>query len=117
MMGYGLLGVFLAVLCLLSLMPLATWPLNAVSPSLQKVMHVILYGVLAAMIVWVLRNAGLGALAVAVAALLLPVGFGALMEGLQRMTPYRVGSWRDVGWDAVGAFIAVAIAMGLLFKG
>ncbi|MEJ2347552.1 MAG: VanZ family protein [Gammaproteobacteria bacterium] len=117
MIGYGLLGAFLAVLCLLSLMPLAAWPLNAVPPSLQKVMHVILYGVLAALLVWVLNNAGLGVLAVGGAAFLGPVGFGALMEWLQRMTPYRVGSWRDVGWDAMGAFIAVAVAMGLLFKG
>jgi VanZ family protein len=117
MIGAALLGAFLAVLCLLSLMPLDAWPLNAVSPPLQKAMHVILYGVLAALLVWVLRDVGLGALAVGAAALVVPVGFGALMEWLQRLTPYRVGSWRDVGWDAVGAFIAVAIAMGMLFKG
>jgi len=117
MTGYGLLAAFLAVLCVLSLMPLDTWPLNAVSPPLQKMMHVLLYGALAALLVWVLQSAGFGALAVGAAAILVPVGFGAAMEGLQRMTPHRVGSWRDVGWDAVGAVIAVAIAMGTLFKG
>ena len=37
------------------------------------------------------------------------VAYGAAMEIVQRFIPPRVGAWEDVGWDALGAGIALAM--------
>ena len=42
------------------------------------------------------------------------VAYGAAMEMVQRFIPERAGAWEDVGWDALGAGIALAMVQLVL---
>lgn len=99
----------LAVLAALSLAPAGSEPVRSSPLWLQKTMHVALYGVLAALTAWSLSSIDLDRTVLLGLAWLLAAGFGALMELLQRGRPRRSGNWADVGRNAAGAAIGVAV--------
>ena len=90
-------------------------PLNVMVAKLpallQKIAHVVCYGVLTFLCAWTVQPAGATqVIAVFVGA----VGFGAAMEWLQLRVPTRVGSYRDVLLNALGAAAGLLVAAVVL---
>lgn len=81
--------------------------------SLQKILHVGLYGVLAIILVWTLEVVEPDAPRFA-AAFGIAVGLGAAMEWCQKRVPGRFGTLSDVGLDASGALLGLLAAAVLL---
>ena len=46
-------------------------------------------------------------------AVLIPTAFGAAMEGVQSLLPYRSAEWGDFFANLIGATIGVALALGV----
>lgn len=92
-------GLLLAVTLIVSLLPISA---TAAIPWQDKLQHLLTFFLL---MLWFGLLSG-HRLRVAVALLL----FGALVEGLQWLTPYRLAEWLD--WLADGA--GIALAWGLL---
>src|SRR3990172_5997305 len=91
-----LVGLWAAVILLFSV----TAPLPGTGIIPDKVVHVAAYAVLA----FLLRR---GLLASPVAAVLAAVAYGALVEGIQSILPWRRAEWWDLGANTLGAVIAV----------
>lgn len=77
---------------------------------LQKLLHIVLYGVLALLWTWTLYPLGMSWVHVGLCVLVLTIGFGAIMEWLQMRIPGRFGTWTDVGLDAAGAALGFVLA-------
>ena len=99
----------MGVLALLSLAPSSSKVVRTSSVRLQKLMHVGLYAVLAALLIWTLRQAGFTSPGIFPVAWLLATGIGGLMELSQRGRAGRVGSWIDVVRNAGGAAIGTLV--------
>ena len=113
--------VFMALLLLLSALPSRARPgdsgfvrlVAVIPPPVQKTLHVCLYAVLAFLWAWTLGEVD-GATIKFLVPILVAVGFGAAMEGLQTLIPGRVGSWHDVLLNGVGAGAGLLAAILLL---
>lgn len=81
--------------------------------SLQKILHVGLYGVLSVTLVWTLESVEPDPLRFA-AAFVIAVALGAAMEWCQKRVPGRFGTLADVGLDAAGALLGLFAAALLL---
>ena len=90
-----------------------TW-LVALTPTLlQKMMHVLIYAVLAMLWAWTLESLGPRWVRIALA-LLLSIGLGAALEWYQTKIPGRFGSLVDVLLNAAGAIAGIVVALFLL---
>ncbi len=81
--------------------------------SLQKSLHVVLYGVLTTILVWTLEPVEPAVLRFATA-FVIAVALGAAMEWCQKRVPGRFGTLADLGLDASGAVLGL-LAAALLF--
>jgi len=102
-----LLAVLASVaIAILLLIPLPAPVEGLGPPESDKVMHALLFGILAALWAWALRTrTTLRVLAVAGAVAL----YGGGLELLQALTPYRNCDWRDFAADAGGALLAAGV--------
>lgn len=108
---------FMAMIVALSLTPAASrsgetvfhWLVDNTSTPAQKILHVVIYAVLAFLLVWALDNVAtrIGRVALAVT---LVVGLGATLEWCQLNVPGRFGSLTDVALNAVGALLGIILA-------
>ena len=113
--------LFMAALLALSVVPgrahegdsFFIWAVAATPSLLQKVMHVLLYAVLAFLWAWTLEAVGSMYLRLIVA-LSLAISFGGLMEWAQTHIPGRYGALGDVLLNAAGAMLGLAAAILLL---
>jgi VanZ family protein len=101
----------LAVLATLAIAVLLLIPLPAAAegfgpPESDKVLHLLLFGVLTLLWAWALRPARAPALLGLAAAVAL---YGGALELLQALTPYRSCDWRDFAADATGALLAAGL--------
>src|SRR3972149_3653168 len=96
-----LVGLWAAVILLFSV----TAPLPGTGIIPDKVVHVAAYALLA----FLLRRGLLASpvAAPAVVAVLAAVAYGALVEGIQSILPWRRAEWWDLGGNALGAVMAV----------
>src|SRR3989304_5801076 len=96
-----LVGLWAAVILLFSV----TAPLPGTGIIPDKVVHVAAYALLA----FLLRRGLLASpvAAPAVVAVLAAVAYGALVEGIQSILPWRRAEWWDLGANALGAVMAV----------
>ncbi len=89
------------------------WLVWVAPMPLQKVMHVLLYGLLAFLLAWALENVESRWTRYALA-LALSVSLGAVLEGLQTRIPGRFGTLGDVLLNGGGALLGLALALVLL---
>jgi VanZ family protein len=75
-------------------------------PESDKVVHIVLFGGLAALWAWSLRAWRGRALVVVAAAVAL---YGGLLELAQGLTTYRTADWNDFFADAIGCAVAGAL--------
>ena len=112
---------FLSLLALVSLVPGLHRPgdsefiwLVAHFPTLaQKLLHILLYGLLALLLAWTLEGTG-SRMQRLIIALVIAVAFGALMEWCQTKVPGRFGSLYDVVLNAAGAALGLVAAWWML---
>jgi VanZ family protein len=112
---------FMALLALVSLIPGDTRQGNpalirllAQTPTLlQKVLHVLLYGILALLLAWTLDGIQSGTYQLLIA-LLIAVTFGAVMEWGQTRVPGRFGTVQDIALNATGAALGLLAAAFIL---
>lgn len=102
---------YTAMIWVLSSIPGGTGPtapglLDWLAPWLQNALHVPLFFGLAWTWLWALEPRGMRPAATILAALLLSVGYAALDEWHQGLTPGRYASAADLGRDAIGAVLA-----------
>jgi VanZ family protein len=103
---------FMALLALVSLIPGDTRQGNpalirllAQTPTLlQKVLHVLLYGILALLLAWTLDGIQSGTYQL----------FGAVMEWGQTRVPGRFGTVQDIALNATGAALGLLAAAFIL---
>lgn len=111
----------MSLLALLSLVPGHHKPgdsafiwLVAHTPTLaQKLMHVVMYGVLTLMLVWTFDGIETRTLRLLVS-LVIAIAFGAAMEWCQTMVPGRYASAYDIALDAAGAALGLVTASFML---
>lgn len=84
------------------------WTVAVTPKLLQKSMHVVLYGMLAAAWIWVLEGITSTRRAIAAAALIAIV-FGAAMEVWQTSVPGRYGTLLDVLLNTLGVVAGVTV--------
>ncbi len=89
------------------------WLVWVAPMPLQKVMHVLLYGLLAFLLAWALENVESRWTRYALA-LALSVSLGAVLEGLQTRIPGRFGTLGDILLNGGGALLGLALALVLL---
>ena len=114
-------GAFVVLIVILSVTPgQATsgdtgfvWLVAVTPPPLQKLMHVVIYGMLAALWVWTLARVKTTPLRLALA-FVLTVGLGAILEWYQTQVPGRFGTLNDVLLNAVGAAAGLLVAVLVL---
>jgi len=89
------------------------WLVHVTPTALQKSMHIVSYGTLAAVLAWSLRpiDSTIARLAVA---FVIAAGFGALMEWLQLSIPGRFSSIYDIMLNAIGAAVGLAIGQQMI---
>ncbi len=73
----------------------------------DKVAHVAAYAVLGLLLRWALPASSPGL--PAVVTVLAVVAYGALLEGLQGLLPWRQAEWWDLGADTLGALVGVIL--------
>lgn len=112
---------FMGLLALVSLLPgihrpgdhIFIW-LVAETPSLiQKILHFLLYALLALLLMWTLEGIQ-SRTSRLLTALVIAVAFGALMEWCQTKVPGRFGSLYDIALNAAGAGMGLLAAIFLL---
>ncbi len=89
------------------------WLVSATPTSLQKLLHVLAYAVLAFLCMWTLDDIESAPIRIR-AALAITIATGALLEWYQIFVPGRFGTVTDVILNAVGAFFGVLGAAILL---
>ncbi len=97
--------VYLGVLFWAGLTPLQQLP----GPDFEladKVWHLLAFGGLAGLAARALAHWGRSSGRAAIEAALFSAALGALLEGLQSLTPYRAAEWADLVADALGALLA-----------
>ena len=88
--------------------------LAAKTPTpMQKVLHVLLYGVLALLLLWTFEGIQSRAYRFLIS-FIIAVAFGAVMEWCQTKVPGRFGTMYDVVLDAAGAALGLLVAVFLL---
>jgi hypothetical protein len=85
-------------------------------PTLQNLVHIPAYALLAFFWRWCLAAYARAGTAV-VLALVLTIGFGVFQEFYQTMIPGRYGSWSDVLFDAIGAIAGLWVFSRLQRRG
>jgi VanZ family protein len=103
----------MAVIALLSLIPgtptegdsVLVWAVARVSPGVQNLGHVVLYGILSLLWMRTLGRWGVGR--IRSASLIIAITFGILLELGQLQVPGRFGSLYDALLNALGAVIGV----------
>jgi VanZ family protein len=105
-------------------MPILHWLLPGSAPEtlllfhavVRKTAHIVLFAVLLLLVHRGLRDRLPGGwLASAAVALVVALALGCLAELQQTLVPDRTGSLRDVGWDGLGATLALG-ARRLLWR-
>lgn len=86
-----------------------TWAIAATPELLQKIGHLVLYGLLAMLWMRVLENTA--PMARILLSLLITVGFGAVLEWAQTSIPGRFGTAIDVVLNAGGAILGILAAV------
>ena len=102
---------FMALILILSVTPdqpmqgdsVFVWLVVTTPTLVQKILHLVVYGALATLWIWTLV-ARASARTSQTAAILVAIGFGAILEGCQAFVPGRFGSLYDVGLNGIGAF-------------
>lgn len=118
---WALTLVFVALIIGLSVTPgvarpddnLFSWLYAGTPPTAQKVLHVIIYGLLAFLWMWTLASIESTRTRLAVA-LVLALGLGVALEWYQTKVPGRFGTLIDVLLNAAGAIAGVVIAVIVL---
>jgi len=101
-------ALYLAVLFWAGLIPLKSLP----GPDFEladKVWHLLAFGGLAALLSRVLRHFQRSLLQSIGAGALISATLGAVLEGLQSLTPYRSADFADLAADALGAALAYVV--------
>ncbi len=89
---------------------LFSWLYAGTPPTVQKVLHIIMYGLLAFLWMWTLAGIEPARLRLGIA-LLLTLGLGVALEWHQTRVPGRFGTLVDALLNAVGALIGVVVAV------
>lgn len=89
---------------------LFSWLYAGTPPTTQKVLHVIMYGLLAFLWMWTLAGIESTRTRLAVA-LVLTLGLGVALEWYQTRVPGRFGTLIDVLLNAAGAIVGVVLAV------
>ena len=89
---------------------LFSWLYAGTPPTAQKILHIIVYALLAFLWMWTLAGIESTRLRLAVA-LLLTLGLGVVLEWYQTLVPGRFGTLIDVILNTVGAVIGVLVAV------
>ncbi len=89
------------------------WIVNITATPVQKVLHVLVYATLAALLVWSLDGIASRRLRFALA-LTLAVAIGAILEWYQLRVPGRFGTAVDVLLNTIGALLGLIVAALLL---
>ncbi len=92
---------------------LFSWLYAATPPTAQKVLHIIVYGLLAFLWVWTLANIESMHLRLGIS-FLLTLGLGFALEWYQTRVPGRYGTLVDALLNTVGALLGVLAAVLLL---
>jgi VanZ family protein len=92
---------------------LFSWLYAGTPPTAQKVLHIIMYGLLAFLWVWTLASIESTRLRLGIS-LLLTLGLGFALEWYQTRVPGRFGTLVDALLNAVGALIGVVVAVLLI---
>jgi VanZ family protein len=105
------------------LMPILHWGLPDASPAtlvmihlgMRKAMHLVEFGILALLWYRALAISGAGwTVRAAMMVLVLSVSFAALDELHQTLVPGRTAAVRDIGWDGLGAALALGARRAIL---
>jgi hypothetical protein len=112
---------FMALLALVSLLPgihrpgdhIFIWLVAETPTLIQKILHILLYAMLAILLMWTLEGME-SRTSRLLAALVTAVAFGALMEWGQTRVPGRFGSLYDVVLNAGGAALGLLASIFLL---
>ena len=92
---------------------LFSWLYAGTPPTAQKVLHIIMYGLLAFLWVWTLASIESTRLRLGIS-LLLTLGLGFALEWYQTRVPGRFGTLVAALLNAVGALIGVVVAVLLI---
>jgi hypothetical protein len=113
--------LFVAVIVGLSVTPgvdrpddsLFSWLFANTAPPVQKVLHVVIYAVLAALWMWTL--AGITSMPVRIGlSFALALALGVVLEWYQTTVPGRYGTMTDVLLNTLGVVLGLAAALFLL---
>ncbi len=99
--------------------PVLHWLFPGASPDtllflhhvIRKSMHVLVFGILGLLLYRGMGDTPGGRAVAFACALLLTIGFAGLDEFHQSFVPDRTPSVRDVGWDGIGATIALTLRL------
>lgn len=92
---------------------LFSWLYAGTPSTAQKILHVIIYGILAFLWMWTLSGIE-STWARSIVALTLTLGLGVALEWYQTRVPGRFGTLIDVVLDAIGTIIGVLVAILVL---
>ena len=87
------------------------WLVANTPMPVQKLMHVLLYAILSALIYWILEKLTLRPSHRLAAAFIVAVAYGAFNEWRQLQLPGRFGTAMDVALNALGAGLGLLVAM------
>ncbi len=110
-------GAFVALVVILSVTPGHgksddsgfVWLVAVTPPTVQKILHLIVYAMLAALWAWTLAGIESRPLRFALA-FILTVGLGGILEWYQTQVPGRFGTLGDVLLNALGAAAGLLLA-------
>lgn len=92
---------------------LFSWLYAGTPSTAQKVLHVVIYAVLAFLWMWTLSGFG-ATWTRSIAALAFTLGLGVALEWYQTRVPGRFGTLIDVVLDAIGTIVGILIALLVL---
>lgn len=112
---------FIAVIVVLSVTPdqgrpddsIFQWLIANTSTPVQKLLHVVVYAILALLWMWTLADVG-SRLARILLTLLCSVALGVALEWYQTQVPGRYGSITDVLLNIAGTVIGIALVLLLI---
>lgn len=88
------------------------WLVSITPPSLQKLAHLLVYGLLTMAWVWTLERVSRRSLRLLVAAIV-PLAQGALLEWWQTLIPGRFGTLVDVLVNAAGVALGFLVSLAI----
>ncbi len=85
------------------------WAVARTPTLLQKLMHVVVYGLLTMLLVWALEAAGWSPLRAYACGVFVAVALGALLEWVQLSVPGRFGTLYDLALNVAGVICGLTL--------